>query len=810
MINRLVIPATFRAFLFLFFLTLVSLAQAQQVPQGMKYQAVARSLSGEVLANQPVTLKISLNSKVAGSSAVHYSETHSVTTNALGLFDLTIGAGKVGTGAFKNVPWSTQDIWMEIAIQDGGNFFTTISSSRLLAVPYAFHAMTASQLAGDSKARVAAGGPDDGVPSNVWSTFGNTRTNPATDRMGTMDYADLIFVTNKTERLRITKDGNINIANSLTVGKDVEVGNDLTVKQDVYLNTAGGVTVVNGPLTVANAKPTILTGTLNVNGATDLDNSLNVDGVATVSNVNQSTSKTNGALIVAGGVGIGKNLNVGGNGDVDGTMNVDGATTLKSTLGVDGATDLNSTLNADGATTLKSTVTVDGATDLNSTLNADGATTINNTLAVTGITTLSNKLNANAQVTINANVNGDQGFDDSYPLRVKGSNQGIVIEVDGGRANANNFITFRDANGIQGTIEGETYDELTTTGEFIATNALFAADGATIIAEGIACGVQLDLGEVGVMVAQEVVIVAQVAEYNARVLSDVGIAFTSGSGDYAEWLEKSLLDEPFSYGDIVGVRGGKITKNTEVADHFMVISLSPIVLGNAPKKGDEKNYRKVAFMGQVPVKVTGKVSIGDYIIPRGDNKGFGVAVSPARMTLEQYRQIVGVAWTASKANTNFSMINVAVGINSNDLVAKLIKQQAELDEVKGKMNDVLSYLKAKDATFNGELLPVPTSAPTEPTKAVAINSSPVPVLSPVPVSTQGAPVLASLKQNFVYSDFSDLLEKRPELFETSLATTKQNFINQGADLSKNPELNRLLNDKEYLKATVKKIYGTKK
>lgn len=664
----------------------------------------------------------------------------------------------------------------------------------------------------------------------------------------------------------------------------------------MYLNTTGGETIVNGPLTVTNNKPTILTGTLNVNGATDLDNTLNVDGVATISNATESTGKTNGALVVVGGAGIGKNINVGGNGDVDGTLNVDGVTTISNAtestsktngalivkggvgisknlnvggntdldgaLNADGATTLNNTLtvvgnttingltnitnttqstlptngaftvaggvgvgknlnvggnqdvdgslNTDGATTLKSTLAVDGAADLNSSLNVDGATTLKSTVAVDGAIDLNSSLNVdgvtthNAQVTINANVNGAEDNDGAYPLRVKGSNQGIVIEVDGSRANANNFLTFRDANGIQGTIEGETYDELTTTGEFIATNALFAADGVTIAAEGVACGFQLDLGEVAVMVAQALVIVAQAATYNAMVLSDVGVAFTSGSGDYAEWLEKSLLDETFTYGDIVGVRGGKITKNTEVADHFMVVSLSPIVLGNMPKKGEEKNYRKVAFMGQVPVKVTGKVAIGDYIIPRGDNKGFGIAVSPAKMTLEQYRQIVGVAWTASKANTSFSMINVAVGINSNDLVAKLIKQQAELDEVKGKMNGIVAYLKAKDANFKEELFDVPTSTTIEPAKAVAINPL------PAPVATSVTPSLAGLKENFAFTDFNDLFEKKPDLFESSLATTKQNFINQGADLSKNPELNRLLNDREYLKATIKKIYGTKK
>ena len=415
--------------LFLLGFAIVPFAQAQQVPQGMKYQAVARNLSGGVMANQPVTLRISLNSKSTGAATIHYSETHMVTTNALGLFDLTIGAGKAGTGTFKNVPWSSEDIWMEVAIQDGGNSgFSTVSNSRLLAVPYAFHAMTATQLVNNPTARVAAGGPTDGIPSNVWSTFGNTRTDPSTDRMGTMDYVDLIFVTNKIERLRITKDGDINITNSLKVGKDVEVGNNLTVKQNVFLNTTGGATINNGPLTVANGKPTVLTGTLNVNGATDLDNTLNVDGIATISNPTQSTGKTNGALVVVGGVGIGKNINVGGNGDVDGTMNVDGATTLKNTLIVDGATTINNTLNVTGNTTIngltnitnttQSTLPTNGAfivaggVGIGKNLNVGGNEVVVGTMNVNNNTDLDGTLNVdgvtthNAQVTINANLTG--------------------------------------------------------------------------------------------------------------------------------------------------------------------------------------------------------------------------------------------------------------------------------------------------------------------------------------------------------------------------------------------------------------------
>ena len=91
---------------FAFLMTVVTYAQS--VPQGMKYQAVARDIKGQVLANQKNSLKISL---VSGSDAAKfYSEVHEIITNELGLFTLVVGEGKVESGLFKDVPWSTQDI----------------------------------------------------------------------------------------------------------------------------------------------------------------------------------------------------------------------------------------------------------------------------------------------------------------------------------------------------------------------------------------------------------------------------------------------------------------------------------------------------------------------------------------------------------------------------------------------------------------------------------------------------------------------------------------------------------------------------
>src|SRR5947207_472508 len=131
-------------------LSISSVLFAQQVPQGMKYQAVARNLKGEILGDEQIVLRISLTGDQKNSSVVYYSELHNVKTNELGLFTLVIGEGVNNKSSFKEIPWSSQNIWMEVSIADkakGG--FTVISSSKLLAVPYAFHAETANKISGN-------------------------------------------------------------------------------------------------------------------------------------------------------------------------------------------------------------------------------------------------------------------------------------------------------------------------------------------------------------------------------------------------------------------------------------------------------------------------------------------------------------------------------------------------------------------------------------------------------------------------------------------------------------------------------------
>jgi len=378
---------------------------------------------------------------------------------------------------------------------------------------------------------------------------------------------------------------------------------------------------------------------------------------------------------------------------------------------------------------------VDGMTNLKSRLDVSGGSPafLSGTLDVKEKTTLDDVLTVNAASNLKGQVTINPGFEspgnksnyDSYPLRIEGGTQGIAIKIDGTRSSDNYFVTFWDDEKIQGRIEGQTLSELDDDPEyffenFLLANSVFnagvdvttsiadlaAASSSSTVCAGLGACVTSPVpslivaaaAKVGLASANLALAIAEQVMYNESIRSNIGVTYQSGSGDYAEWLPKADRNEKFSPGDIVGVKGGYISKSTAGADHFMVISHSPIILGNMPGEADVVYYEKVAFMGQVPAKVSGKASPGDFILPSGRNDGTGVAVSPENIEPGQYSKIVGVAWSETLSG-RAGFVNTAVGINAN-IPARLgalneerIKEQeAEINDLKtqiGKMNDIL-------------------------------------------------------------------------------------------------------------------------
>jgi len=412
-----------------------------------------------------------------------------------------------------------------------------------------------------------------------------------------------------------------------TVGSDSVPPRDGLFVQGEF-KTKSNVEVGGDLLVLGSAE---IRQTMDVLGDGHFFSNLDVDGILKLNNTTQSTAFTNGALIVAGGTGIAKNLNIGQNLDVISNSRIGGS------LGIGTASPSNLKLHVSGS-----------------------GTYFGNHLAL-------------------------------FENTGSGATDGVAIKVSTASPDANNnFVTFIDGNnGVRGRIEGQNATDILTDPEYIFFTFLDAFELGLAIADEVAAAASANAcAGVGVVACPPIAsliagaavkIAAQAGRAiatQAFLFDDLGVAYASSSGDYAEWLKRLDENEEIEAGDIVGVFGGKISKSIKGAQQILPVSLAPIVLGNMPAEGQEDKYEKVAFMGQVRIKVIGEVNEGDYIIPSGLNDGTGIAIAPEMMTADEYAKVVGRAWESSLTSTQ-KMVNVAIGLNNADVAALIKKQQQE-------------------------------------------------------------------------------------------------------------------------------------
>ncbi len=529
---------------------------------------------------------------------------------------------------------------------------------------------------------------------------------------------------------------------------------------------------------------TITDGALVVTGGAGIGKRLNVGGMTKINDGTESTTTTDGALVVTGGAGIGKRLNVGGMTKVnDGT---ESSTTTNGALVVIGGAGIGKRLN------------VGGALNVNGTSTLSGALTVNNTSALNG------------QVTVKATLPLGEGTYNNYPLRVEGSPQGIAIKLSAPIPNeSNNYLTlFNNGGDIKGRIEGQTgltgiarnivtaivtepgLDDAfdfnqdknqaptsspATLAQYFGSNYAFAALSLTldfvtdivrfvvnVIGASGLC-VSGDCDDVVWSVIDAIIGGIQLGAYVAMQESNLGIAFESGGADYAEWLPKDNVEETFIFGDVVGVKGGSISKKFKDAERFMVVSRSPVIIGGMPEINKESFFEKIAFMGQVPVKVTGEVHKGDYILPSGNADGMAIAVKPGKMMASDFKRIIGIAWAESDNTKIINYINTAVGINSNDMAGMIEQMQLV-------MNNMQKALVAVAPTYKPNYYTIG--------KDVEVNSN----------SYTTSPTLNEKFRKEIggMAKYSNLNE--------AMQVAKNYAVNQGFDLKQYPMLENLLDN----------------
>jgi uncharacterized protein (TIGR02145 family) len=122
-----------------FALSLLTLAQT---PKTISYQGVARNATGQPIPNQAIKIKLSLLETATSTNSL-YTETHTLSTTAQGLFAVQIGAGTVLSGTYTTLDWSNGPKFVKTEIDPtGGDNFTLSSTNPLNAVPFALFAQS--------------------------------------------------------------------------------------------------------------------------------------------------------------------------------------------------------------------------------------------------------------------------------------------------------------------------------------------------------------------------------------------------------------------------------------------------------------------------------------------------------------------------------------------------------------------------------------------------------------------------------------------------------------------------------------------
>ena len=110
--------------------------------EGISFQGLARNAAGEVLVSQKISLRLSILLDTE-SGAVAYAETRQVTTNPQGIFSLVIGDDKALTKStnFSSINWTPATKFIKVEMDpNAGTSYVAMGTSRLQAVPFAFHA----------------------------------------------------------------------------------------------------------------------------------------------------------------------------------------------------------------------------------------------------------------------------------------------------------------------------------------------------------------------------------------------------------------------------------------------------------------------------------------------------------------------------------------------------------------------------------------------------------------------------------------------------------------------------------------------
>jgi len=135
------------SFLFVMLLTAAS-AMFAQIPNAINFQVIARDANGDVMANMPIAIRLSILDGSATGTQV-YQEVRSVETNGYGSFAFQIGVDPlISAGDFSAIAWETGNKFMKVDYDPTASlqFNLTLGTIEFATVPYAFAAAAVSYI----------------------------------------------------------------------------------------------------------------------------------------------------------------------------------------------------------------------------------------------------------------------------------------------------------------------------------------------------------------------------------------------------------------------------------------------------------------------------------------------------------------------------------------------------------------------------------------------------------------------------------------------------------------------------------------
>ncbi len=656
---------------------------------GLNYQAViidpdpeeipGIDVTGNILPNKEINVRFTI---YGNSGNTDYQEIHTTKTDEYGMINLVIGKGNSVAGKFTEIYWDGSIKNLKVEINLDGTY-SDLSDQELLFIPYAYHR--------------------DIIASGDLTVDGNSLLK------GKLDINQDLSV-----------GGNTKILGELTVEDNTLLNSKLTVANQSLSELSGdlkvdGITTLNKSFSVLDSSSTTLTGSLDVSGDASFKGDLNLDGDLKLKNT-LSVEGSNDKFLATinnkdGGEGDGILIKLGrthsawnGSGFVSAPMpTTEPYKELLQLLRdlIDGKKKPTEITPLDIVKASPDALIVAAAQDITNRITSEinkvmpkvnipkievpkiqspevnlpglrvtvgelGTFTVTNGFRLIGRQTIypGETLFEGGDVTPDIPQINIPGLPDVPDIRI------IVENVNNSLNNSNEYVRFEDKEGRRmGTIQAENLSEwrdrtflndvymLDLIASFVGVDPLQAIIGANAAASNF------------------------LYEYNI-----LGVSYASGNGDYAEWLEREDHLEYLTAGDIVAVKGAKITKDLKDLEQVMVVSHKPIVLGNIPEEGKSHLGNNVAFMGQVPVKVIGPVSSGDYIVAHGEISGYGKAINPKDMVAENFRFAVGRSWDTN-LNDGPKLINTVIGVHNGDWVNVFKRFESNQKKFEDKLNE---------------------------------------------------------------------------------------------------------------------------